>query len=121
MRKPTSNPVLERGAASDLWRHTLSQIPSVFGRLVYLSSLRNPNTDSYEHHGFSQMFGDCCPPAGTDDLQARMPHRQPSLNEHANDIAGRKSRGVANQVPDAIEIAYHRTDRDHKDPGLKKS
>ncbi len=32
--------VLERGAASDLWRHTLSQIPTVFGRLVYLSSLR---------------------------------------------------------------------------------
>jgi len=48
---------LERDSASDLWRRTLSQIPSVFGRLVYLSSLRNPNTDTYEHHGFRQMFG----------------------------------------------------------------
>jgi hypothetical protein len=49
---------LERGAAADLWRHTLSQIPSVFGRLVYLSSLRNTNTNTYEHHGFALMFGE---------------------------------------------------------------
>jgi len=48
---------LDRSAAADLWRHTLSQIPSVFGRLVYLASLRNGNTDSYEHHGFAQIFG----------------------------------------------------------------
>ncbi len=47
----------DRSAAADLWRHTLSQIPSVFGRLVYLSSLRDPNTDRYEHHGFTLTFG----------------------------------------------------------------
>lgn len=49
---------LERGAAADLWRHTLSHINSVFGRLVYLSSLRNSNTGRYEHHGLALMFGD---------------------------------------------------------------
>jgi hypothetical protein len=49
---------LERGAAADLWRHTLSQIPSQFGRLVYLSSLRNSNTGSYEHHGLALVFGE---------------------------------------------------------------
>lgn len=49
---------LERGAASDLWRKTLSRIPSVFGRLAYLSSLRNPNSGKYEHHGLSLVFGD---------------------------------------------------------------
>jgi hypothetical protein len=49
--------VPDRGAASDLWRHTLSQIPSVFGRLVYLSSLRNANSDEYEHHGLALVFG----------------------------------------------------------------
>jgi hypothetical protein len=49
---------LERGAAPDLWRNTLSQIPSVFGRLVYLSSLRDHNTDAYEHFGLAHAFGD---------------------------------------------------------------
>ncbi len=49
---------LDRGAAADLWRHTLAQISSTFGRLVYLSSLRDQNTGRYEHHGLSQIFGD---------------------------------------------------------------
>lgn len=70
MRKVPSS-VLERGAASDLWRHTLSQIPSVFGRLVYLSSLRDPNTDVYEHHGFRQVFGE-----EESDRSLRQSHRQ---------------------------------------------
>jgi hypothetical protein len=41
-----------------LWRTTLAQIPSLFGRLVYLSSLRSGNTGQYEHHGLAQVFGD---------------------------------------------------------------
>lgn len=49
---------LERGAPADLWRHTLSQIPCLFGRLVYLSSLRNSNNGRYEHHGLSMVFGE---------------------------------------------------------------
>jgi len=57
-RRGPSKRVLDKGAAADLWRHTLSQIPSVFGRLVYLSSLRNVNTDKYEHHGFALLFGE---------------------------------------------------------------
>jgi hypothetical protein len=48
---------LDRGPASDLWRHTLSQIPTVFGRLIYLSTLRGPNSGVYEHHGLSLVFG----------------------------------------------------------------
>src|SRR5579864_8729114 len=55
--EPRSELKLERGAAADLWRNTLSQIPSVFGRLVYLSSLRNQNTGAYEHHGLALVFG----------------------------------------------------------------
>jgi hypothetical protein len=49
---------LDRGSSADLWRHTLSQIPSLFGRIVYLASLRNSNTGSYEHHGLALVFGD---------------------------------------------------------------
>ena len=50
--------MLERDPVSDLWRNTLSQIPAVFGRLVYLAAVRNPNNGRYEHHGLSLVFGD---------------------------------------------------------------
>jgi hypothetical protein len=53
-----ANASLPRGPAPDLWRHTLSQIPSVFGRLVYLCSLRDPNTGLYQHYGLAQVFSD---------------------------------------------------------------
>ena len=49
---------MDRSAASDLWRRTLSQIPSVFGRLVYLSGLRNVDTGQYEHHGLALVFSE---------------------------------------------------------------
>jgi len=55
-RKPGST--VNRGVTADLWRNTLSQIPSVFGRLVYLSSLRDPNTGRYHHHGLAMVFGE---------------------------------------------------------------
>ena len=45
------------GAPEDLWRHTLSQIPTRLGRLAYLASLRDHNTGRYEHHGFAQAYG----------------------------------------------------------------
>jgi len=49
--------MLERNAVADLWKHTLSQIPTVYGRLVYLASLRDPNSGAYRHHGLSAAFG----------------------------------------------------------------
>ncbi len=50
-------PVLERSAAGDLWKHTLSRIPTVFGRIAYLASLRDPSSGVYRHHGLSGVFG----------------------------------------------------------------
>ena len=46
-----------RSAIDDLWSVTLSQIPSLLGRLVYLSSMRDPNTGVYAHQGLAQRFG----------------------------------------------------------------
>lgn len=46
----------DSNAATNLWRHTLEQIPSVFGRLSYLASLRNLNSGRYEHFGLAQRF-----------------------------------------------------------------
>ena len=48
---------IERSASADLWRNTLAQIPSVFGRLVYLATLRDAVTGKYEHHGLALLFG----------------------------------------------------------------
>ncbi|MDP8989077.1 MAG: hypothetical protein M3N41_03225 [Acidobacteriota bacterium] len=49
--------MLERDALADLWKRTLSQIPTTYGRLVYLASLRDPNSGAYRHHGLSAAFG----------------------------------------------------------------
>lgn len=49
--------MLERNALADLWKHTLSRISSVYGRLTYLASLRDPNSGQYRHHGLSTAFG----------------------------------------------------------------
>ncbi|MBM3728142.1 MAG: hypothetical protein FJW40_22290 [Acidobacteria bacterium] len=48
----------QRTASTDLWRRTVSQIPSVFGRLVYLSSLRDNNSGQYLHDGLISVFGE---------------------------------------------------------------
>lgn len=48
---------LERSAPADLFKHTLSKIPSVFGKVAYLSSLRDPNSGNYRHHGLAASFG----------------------------------------------------------------
>ena len=49
--------VLERSASGDLWKNTLSRIPTVYGRLAYLASLRDQNSGIYRHHGLSTLFG----------------------------------------------------------------
>jgi len=53
--KPKS--VLETSAIGDLWKHTLSRIPTLFGRLAYFASLRDPNSGVYRHHGLGTVFG----------------------------------------------------------------
>jgi len=40
-----------------MWRNALRQIPTVFGRLVFLASLRNTETGRYVHPGLTQMLG----------------------------------------------------------------
>jgi len=57
MKSTEANESLDQRAIADVWRNTLSQIPSVFGRLVYLAGLRNPNSGRYDHHGLALVFG----------------------------------------------------------------
>ena len=48
---------LERTAVADLWKHTLLRIPTVYGRLSYLASIRDRNSGLYRHHGLGASFG----------------------------------------------------------------
>src|SRR5215472_8931254 len=49
--------MLERSATADLFKNTLSHIPTLFGRLAYLASLRDPISGIYRHHGLGAIFG----------------------------------------------------------------
>lgn len=50
--------VNREAAAAESWQRTLSAIPTVIGRIAYLSSLRNLHTGSYEHVGLAQRIGE---------------------------------------------------------------
>ena len=45
-------------AVAESWQRTLSAIPTLIGRVAYLSSLRNARTGSYEHFGLAQRVGE---------------------------------------------------------------
>ena len=49
--------MLERSATADLFKNTLSRIPTLFGRLAYMASLRDSNSGVYRHHGLASIFG----------------------------------------------------------------
>jgi len=53
--RPTAK--LERSALADLCKYTLSRIPSVSGRLIYLATLRDVHSGTYRHHGLIAAFG----------------------------------------------------------------
>ena len=57
MPEPIVKGILERSAKSSLFRYTLSKIPTAYGRLAYLASLRDPNSGKYRHHGLFSTFG----------------------------------------------------------------
>ena len=41
----------EHGEATEFWARDLFNIPTSYGRLVYLAALRNPDTGQYEYYG----------------------------------------------------------------------
>ncbi|SRR5579871_6417490 len=49
--------ILERDPVADVWKRTLSRIPTLYGRVAYLASLRDQNSGAYRHHGLTASFG----------------------------------------------------------------
>ena len=64
-------------AAADLWQRTLRQLPSTYGRMVYLASLRNANSDQYEHHGLAARFS-----AAQADADSIIAHKEADLTRY---------------------------------------
>ena len=52
-----AKPEPSRGRASDSWRKTLTRIPTYFGRLVFLASLRDEPNGRYTHPPLVEMVG----------------------------------------------------------------
>lgn len=57
MAEYLSNSQSARTPVAVLWRKTLSQVPTVFGRLAFLASLRNPTTGRYSHDDLLHVLG----------------------------------------------------------------
>jgi len=53
----TTGSKTERSVGPEIWRNTLSHIPTLFGRLAYIASLRDPHTGRYHHYGMERLFG----------------------------------------------------------------
>ncbi|MCU1257238.1 MAG: hypothetical protein JWO80_123 [Bryobacterales bacterium] len=96
---------LDESPAADLWRRTLSQIPTLFGRLVYLASLRDPNTGLYQHFGFAQRFSDreadktmrrSHVNVFADWLNLSLEEQRGDLSRYLGSLEGEKERIVAN-------------------------
>ena len=45
-------------ARRDVWERTLDQISSTFGKIAYLTSLRNENSGRYQHFGLAQIYSE---------------------------------------------------------------
>lgn len=57
MAEYLANSQSTRTPAGILWRKTLSQVPTVFGRLALLASLRNTTTGRYSHEDLLRILG----------------------------------------------------------------
>ena len=53
----TANSQSARTPATVVWRKILSQIPTVFGRLAYLASLRDTTSGRYSHDTLVRLLG----------------------------------------------------------------
>ena len=88
MAEYLANSQSARTPGTVLWRKTLSQVPTVFGRLAFLASLRNTTTGRYRHEDLQRILG----PEDTDRALCNSHHQifsewlKFSLSEQKQDL-----------------------------------
>ena len=88
-------------AMNDFWARTLSKVDSMFGKIVYLASLRDDNSGRYQHFGLDQVYGEeaanrvlraCHERAFTEWLNLMLEQQRADLESHLETI--RNDRGT---------------------------
>ena len=62
--EPSERFLQSRSVIEDFTSRTLAAIPSDFGRLYYVSSLKDPGTGRYEHDGLMNLYSHASVQAG---------------------------------------------------------
>lgn len=87
-------------ALDDVWQKTLSGVPSEFGKLVYLASLRDANSGIYHHYGLEQLYSQeqCDEVLHRSHLEVFYRWLEKSLEEQKDDLEF-YLRGVEGELP----------------------
>ena len=88
----------------DVWRNTIAAVPSDFGKLVYLASLRDSNSGLYHHYGLESVYS-----SEQSDASLRRSHLEilylwleKSLEEQKDDLEF-YLRGVEGDLPTVLK------------------
>lgn len=112
MSQATNDSLLSR-QISTVWNQTIDQIPNLFGRLVYLSTLRDPQTARYIHHGLAARFGEDAAETAIleshrevfhDWLSQQLPDQRQLLEEYLSGLPDPR----ADVVAAWLSVAYYR-------------
>ncbi len=88
----------------DIWRNTIAAVPSDFGKLVYLASLRDTNSGVYHHYGLERVYSpeQCDAALRRSHLEVFYRWLEKPLEEQKDDLEF-YLRGVEGDLPTIVE------------------
>ena len=88
----------------DLWRNTIAAVPSDFGKLVYLASLRDNNSGLYHHYGLERTYSpeQCDAAIHRSHQEVLYGWLEKSLEEQKSDLEF-YFRGVEGDLPQVLD------------------
>jgi hypothetical protein len=81
-------PTTPTRVVEDVWEKTLRGIASDFGKLVYLASLRDPNSGLYHHYGLEALYAqeECQEALRQSHMEVLYRWLEKSLEEQKDDL-----------------------------------